>query len=167
MIEFNGKKYSSVEEMPPDEREAYEKAINMLKNLTESGKKVEIKETVQSTSVEEKPDGSIVVDGQEYSSVDEMPPEVRAKYEKLKNDLAGLLESLPTPPLSSPSAEQALPQTASKAIEAEPAAVPSPISTQPPVIQEQSTGKFLLVVAIMVVLVALTACAVLGLWWIR
>jgi len=66
----NGKKYSSVEEMPPELREAYEKAVR-------SGAGVRI----------EKPrfrmESKIVFNGQEYRSLEAMPEEVRRVYQSV------------------------------------------------------------------------------------
>jgi len=63
----NGKRYNSVEEMPTELREAYEKAVR-------SGAGVKI----------EKPqvhlESKIVFNGQEYRSLDAMPEEVRRVY---------------------------------------------------------------------------------------
>jgi|WetSurSiteA1Bulk_404760.scaffolds.fasta_scaffold69917_1 hypothetical protein len=63
----NGKEYASVEEMPPELREAYEKAMR-------SGAGVRIDKP--QVSVESK----IVFNGQEYRSLEAMPEEVRRVY---------------------------------------------------------------------------------------
>jgi hypothetical protein len=63
----NGKEYASVEEMPPELREAYEKAVR-------SGAGVRIEKP--HVSVE----GKIVFNGQEYRSLESMPEEVRRVY---------------------------------------------------------------------------------------
>jgi hypothetical protein len=66
----NGKEYTSVEEMPPELREAYEKAVR-------SGAGVRIEKP--QVSVESK----IVFNGQEYRSLEAMPEEVRRVYQSV------------------------------------------------------------------------------------
>ena len=66
----NGKEYTSVEEMPPELREAYEKAVR-------SGAGVRIEKP--HVSVE----GKIVFNGQEYRSLVAMPEEVRRIYQSV------------------------------------------------------------------------------------
>lgn len=66
----NGKEYASVEEMPPELREAYEKAVR-------SGAGVRIEKP--QVSVESK----IVFNGQEYRSLEAMPAEVRRLYQSV------------------------------------------------------------------------------------
>jgi hypothetical protein len=66
----NGKEYTSVEEMPPELREAYEKAVR-------SGAGVRIEKP--QVSVESK----IVFNGQEYSNLNAMPEEARKVYQSV------------------------------------------------------------------------------------
>ena len=66
----NGKEYTSIEEMPSDIRQVYEKAI--------SGKEGISNENMSSLSA-----GKIVFNGQEYESVDAMPLEIRQMYETI------------------------------------------------------------------------------------
>jgi cobalamin biosynthesis Mg chelatase CobN len=60
-VRVNKKEYGSVEEMPPDVREAYEKA----------------KGTARTTATR------IVFNGREYPSVEAMPPDLRQVFEKV------------------------------------------------------------------------------------
>ncbi len=60
-VKVDKKKYSSVEEMPPDVRGAYEKA----------------KGTARTTATR------IVFNGSEYPSVEAMPPDIRQVFEKV------------------------------------------------------------------------------------
>lgn len=64
----NGKEYTSVQEMPPELREAYEKAVR-------SGTGLRIEKP--QVTVESK----IVFNGQEYRSLEAMPEEVRRLYQ--------------------------------------------------------------------------------------
>jgi hypothetical protein len=68
-FKINGKEYDSIEEMPGDIREKFEKAMAsqlILRDQTNSG-------TTQT---------KIVVNGIEYQSIDAMPQDVRQLYEK-------------------------------------------------------------------------------------
>lgn len=64
----NGKEYASIEEMPADIRQLYEKAV--------SGKEGISNENISSLSA-----GKIVFNGQEYESVESMPFDIRQMYE--------------------------------------------------------------------------------------
>ena len=66
----NGKEYTSVEEMPPELREAYEKTVR-------SGAGVRIEKP--QVSMESK----IVFNGQEYSNFNAMPEEARKVYQSV------------------------------------------------------------------------------------
>lgn len=66
----NGKEYASIEEMPADIRQAYERAV--------SGKGGFTHENISSLSA-----GKIVFNGQEYESIDLMPLDIRQMYETI------------------------------------------------------------------------------------
>jgi hypothetical protein len=80
-IIFNGREYSSVDEMPPDVREAYERITRTFADSDGDGVPDVLEglagNTVSTTT------SKIVVNGREYSSVDEMPPDVRQIYERM------------------------------------------------------------------------------------
>jgi len=65
----NGKEYNSIEEMPPEIRTAFEKAMALHGNQT-------IPLDTRTT---------INFNGKEYQSIDEMPPDTRKLYEKVLN----------------------------------------------------------------------------------
>ncbi len=74
-IIFNGVEYNSPDEMPAGLREAYQKALSLAAKGGSSGGfpgKVNVR---LSTRVR------FVYGGKTYESVDQMPPEARAKYE--------------------------------------------------------------------------------------
>jgi hypothetical protein len=66
----NGKEYSSVEEMPPELRDAFEKAVN-------SGSGVRIQNPGAGMKTK------IVFDGKEYDSLDAMPGDIRRVYQSV------------------------------------------------------------------------------------
>jgi hypothetical protein len=87
-IIVNGKMYTSVDEMPPEIRQAYEQAMSVLADKNQNGVP-DILEGVMATdgiNVQTTPitisSSQFIVDGKTYSSVDELPPEARAKYEQ-------------------------------------------------------------------------------------
>ena len=95
IIVIDGKTYKSVEEMPADVRKAYERAMSEFADNDRSGLP-DVLEDLTSLKDQNKngmPDAfegmlsntisstRIVADGNEYNSLDELPPEVRAKYE--------------------------------------------------------------------------------------
>jgi hypothetical protein len=67
---INGKEYNSVEEMPPELREAYEKAVS-------SGSGVEFQKPQVSLKTK------IVFNGKEYDSLHAMPGDVRGVYQSV------------------------------------------------------------------------------------
>jgi hypothetical protein len=69
-FKVNGKEYSSLEEMPPDIRDVYEKAVNKDGGIGHGN--------ISSISP-----GKIVFNGQEYESVDSMPADIRQMYETI------------------------------------------------------------------------------------
>jgi hypothetical protein len=71
-ITFNGRKYASVEEMPAEIREIYERAIEpMPRSGADPLLNVSVKSKVR-----------YVVNGQEYSQVADMPPAVQRLYRR-------------------------------------------------------------------------------------
>jgi len=71
-FKINGKEYNSIEEMPQDIRNAFEKA---MASKTGSGQQVN-PATMQT---------KIIFNGTEYQSIDVMPQDVRQLYEKVLN----------------------------------------------------------------------------------
>ena len=67
-FKVNGKEYGSLEEMPDNIREAYEKAVANSKGIEHGN--------IPSVTA-----GKIIFNGQEYQSVDAMPADIRQMYE--------------------------------------------------------------------------------------
>ena len=104
-IVVNGREYSSPNEMPADVREGYERAMAALADKNDNGIP-DILETHLGTltrSVSEGVSGGssalpattvvstqkFVINGHEYDSIDQMPPEVRRQFEQVQSLLAG------------------------------------------------------------------------------
>jgi hypothetical protein len=90
-IIFNGKTYNSIDDMPPEARQAYEKALALLADQNANavpdfldgllngqapGEGLEPLNTFATVSTQ------IVHNGQTYASLDEMPAEARRAYEQ-------------------------------------------------------------------------------------
>lgn len=73
---IDGKTYYSVNEMPPDVRARYEKAMRMLKDQDRDGRPdvFDVASSTQAVSNTMK----FVVNGREYNSLEDLPPEARA-----------------------------------------------------------------------------------------
>jgi hypothetical protein len=69
-FKINGKEYNSIEEMPPDIRNAFEKAM-----ASQVGSGQQANPATTQTK--------IIFNGTEYQSIDAMPQEVRQLYEKV------------------------------------------------------------------------------------
>jgi hypothetical protein len=102
IIVIDGKTYKSVEEMPADVRRTYESAMSQLADNDRNGLP-DVLEDLTSLKDQNKngmPDAfegmvsnivasstKFIADGNEYSSLDELPPDVRAKYEQAMGTL--------------------------------------------------------------------------------
>ena len=102
LIVIDGKTYKSVDEMPEDVRRSYESAMSQLADNDKNG----IPDALDNFNIlsDKNKDGipdafggmasnviststKIIADGKEYSSVDELPPDIRAKYEQAMGTL--------------------------------------------------------------------------------
>ncbi len=93
-ITFNGKEYSSVDEMPPDVRQTYEKVIQVFQDKDQDGVPdifqggAQNIQGAQKIVINQGLFTKIIFNGKEYSSVDEMPPNVRQAYEQAMSAFA-------------------------------------------------------------------------------
>ena len=69
-FKINGKEYNSIEEMPPDIRSAFEKAM-----ASQTGSDQQANPATMQTK--------IIFNGTEYQSIDAMPQDIRQLYEKV------------------------------------------------------------------------------------
>jgi len=70
-IKFNGKEYGSADEMPADERQAYERAMASWADPGHANGMI----------IRTQMSSKITINGQEYDGADHLPPEVRKTYE--------------------------------------------------------------------------------------
>jgi hypothetical protein len=113
-INFNGQEYDSPEAMPAEVRQLYQMMTNMLADENQDGMpdifagSGNIKSTVFQTT-------QFIVDGKAYSSLDEMPAEMRQKYQQSlgqldanRNGIPDLLENSPFGTVAQPTPSAAL-----------------------------------------------------------
>jgi hypothetical protein len=149
-INFNGKTYSSLEEMPAAERMMYDQIMAVFKDEDKNGVP-DIFEGDIVKNVMNFATTSYVVDGRSVQSLEHLPPEVRSKvaqaFEKMKS--MGLLSG-DIPSIS----ESGLPRTDAAAIR------PSPPLMQPEPIHSEVSGSRGLLVLLGVIVLVLCAGAV-------
>jgi len=102
LIVIDGKTYKSVDEMPEDVRRSYESAMRQLADNDKNG----VPDALENMNIlaDKNKDGipdafggmasnviststKIIADGKEYSSLDELPPDIRAKYDQAMGTL--------------------------------------------------------------------------------
>lgn len=162
LIVIDGKTYTSPNEMPPDVRAKYEKAMRTLRDQNRDGRpdmfKVASSAQVVSNIMK------FVVDGKEYNSLEDLPPEARAKYEqavgmldKNQNGIPDFVEGMigipPQTPATPGSPARTNPRPASRA--SQPASPTSSPDTSNGWMLVQAGGLLLL----------LCAAGVFGVWY--
>lgn len=157
IVSFNGKTYNSLEEMPADQRAAYEQVMAFMKDENNNGIPDMFEGDVIQKMIGLAANTRIVVNGLEVQSLEAMPPETREKYDKAMQVL-GRMGMLPAGTQGTPF--QSAPQISTR----EPtfAKSPSIIQSSPSAISEDSgsrTGIILLAILGILVLCALVAAA--------
>lgn len=88
-ISFNGKTYNSLEEMPADQRAAYEQVMSFMKDENNNG----IPDMFEGDVIQKMmgmASTRVVVNGQEVLGMESMSPEARAKFDKAMAKLSQL-----------------------------------------------------------------------------
>ncbi len=177
IIVIDGKTYKSVDEMPEDVRKNYESAMSqlgdkdrngipdVLKNLTNLADQNKngmsdsiegmISNVISSTT-------KIIADGKEYNSLDELPPDIRAKYEQAmgsldanRNGMPDFLEGVMSTSNMAGTTEH------SHAIPIPRA--PTPIASNPTIEPESTNGWMLALLGIM--LLGVCVFGAIGVWY--
>ena len=108
-INFNGKTYANLEEMPANERAAYEQLAKIFVDKNGNGIP-DFMEGDMVRNVMAAFTSNVNFNGQTYNNMTELPPEVRAKVQGAFDKLAGLgiLTNTPAmmPPAGNPPASQ-------------------------------------------------------------
>ena len=164
IVSFNGKTYNSLEEMPADQRAAYEQVMAFMKDENNNGIPDVFEGDVVQKMIGLATNTRIVINGREMQSLEALSPEARAKFDKAMQKL-GQLGIFPTGTsgmqgTSFQPSIQSTPQIAPS----EPAFIPSPsvLQSSPSAISEDTgsrTGVILLAILGVLVLCALVAAA--------
>jgi hypothetical protein len=160
IISFNGKAYNSLEEMPADQRAAYEQVMAFMKDENNNG----IPDMFEGDAIQKMmgmASTRVIVNGQEMQSVESLPPEARAKFDKamVKLSQLGILpqgtQGLPSRPSlqATPSFQQSEPAFKSS---------PPLMHSSPSAISEDSGSRTGILIAALVVFIlcAFTLAAV-------
>ena len=183
IIVIDGKTYSSVNEMPADVRQRYEQALatfrdqdgNRVPDVIESNNVLDDRNRNGIPDIIENTAGAPIVasamkvlfDGREYNSLDDLPPDARAKYEKAMGTLdanrngipdfvegmMGVSQSQSTVSVSAPSFEADTTRHAPR----------QPMPVTPTIEPDRSNGLLLALLAI--VLLFACAAAGIGIWY--
>lgn len=182
-IVIDGKTYNSVEDMPEDVRRSYEAAMRGLNSTSPAGIDPlqslvnifadadkngvpDIMETGQIMNVAG--NMKIVVDGNTYNGVDELPPDARAKYEQAmgsmdnnRNGMPDFLEGMMN--VSNQPVPSAMTTTRYPAESAPPPSRP-PMTVSPTITPDTTNGWMLVLGA--GALLFLCAAGIAGIWYL-
>jgi hypothetical protein len=93
-IRVNGQDYASVEDMPPNIRQAYERAMAAMPGAKHSGLLNTLENGLRANA-QTAFSAKVIFNGQEYGSVDQMPANVRQLYQAV---MATIKSDTPVPP---------------------------------------------------------------------
>lgn len=181
LIVIDGKTYNSVNEMPPDVRQKYEQAMASFKD----GNQNKTADAFENTNIlgDKDNDGTpdvfenistmnvmssnmkFVVDGQEYNSIADLPPEARAKYEqamgaldKNRNGMPDFLEGMMNISNQATFNDQSAPMVSSPR-----PASRTPMNTSPTITPDTSNGWMLALAGVFIL--GLCALGAIGVWY--
>jgi hypothetical protein len=167
IVSFNGKTYNSLEEMPADQRAAYEQVMAFMKDENNNG----IPDLFEGDAIQKMiklaANTHIVVNGQEVQGLEVLPSETREKYDKAMQMLSrlGILQQ-ETPEMQGTSFQSA-PQIAPS----EPVFAPSPsvLQSSPSAIAEDTGSRTaIILLAVLGILALCATAAVVGfLYFVR
>jgi hypothetical protein len=168
-ISFNGKTYNSLEEMPADQRAAYEQVMAFMKDENHNGIPDMFEGDAIQKMIKMAINTRVMVNGQEVQSLESLPPETRAKYDKAMKKLSqlGILQQ-GTPGMQGAQEfpSQAPMQSAPQIAPSEPAFTQSPsfLQSSPSAITEDTKPRTaIIVVAVLGALLLCVMVAIIGL----
>ena len=181
-IVIDGKTYSSVDEMPPAVRKKYELAIQALTDANGN----HIPDALENILFDKDKDGmpdvlkdpgvqthvtshiKIMVNGQEYNGIENLPPEIRTKYEtamsKLdtnKNGVPDFVEGM----LNASNQNQPIPASTGFTIESPPYSEPIPVS--PAIAPDTSNGLMIVLAGLFIFLLCVAAGGAVWYFFLR
>jgi len=180
IIVIDGKPYHSVNEMPEEVRRKYEQAISMLNdedpsripdafennNILGDKNRNNIPDAIENITTASTFLSSmkVVVDGKEINSVDELPPDARAKYDKAmagldanRNGVPDFMEGMIGAP------QQTAPVSTSSGIEPPRHSSRTPMPVSPNIAPDTSNGWMLALLGAALMFVC--AAAAVGIWY--
>jgi hypothetical protein len=181
-IVIDGKMYNSIDEMPEDVRKQYEQAMSSLKDqsgtdiadMLADKNKNSIPDIIENTTGGApivKSTIKVVVNGKEYNSLEDLPPDVRAKYAKAMgaldanhNGIPDFVESIMGG--STPQTNQTATPVSTSAnfgIETSQPIASTPISSSPAITPDTSNGWMLALLGIVLLFVCAAGAA--GIWY--
>lgn len=160
-INFNGKTYSSLDEMPANEREAYLHIMALFKDANQNGVPDIFEGDLRKNIVTALTTSVRMVDGNQVYTPQNMPPEVRAKYEKAMAKLQQLGLTPGVPAAENISFSSELPsQQAQQPAQSQEFISSAPIPQSPSVVQEDTGPNMaLIIVGVVMVLMVLAGAA--------
>jgi hypothetical protein len=171
-IVYLGKKYHRLEDMPPEARQAYEQAMSLLADRDGNGMP-DIFDAVHPQGSAEAPMEiettqttvgsvltSIEINGQTYTSVQDMPPEVRQAYEQAMAQLSAHQEVLTAfAQLGEPQSDGTAPTTPRPSPASQRSSAPLPASLEPEGLDLR--GALLILAIVLFLLIAIGAVLLL------
>ena len=189
-IVIDGKTYKSVDEMPPDIRAKYEEAMrnldkdrNGMPDLLEGAKLFEDKNKdgipdaleglarLKGSTPQVVSSSKILVNGQMYDGLDQLPPEIRAQYEqamsamdKNRNGIPDFVEGMFNVPA------QTVDGTSNNAPMSIGTSTSRPVTSSKPIpigstIEPESSGSWMLALAGIALVVLCLVAAAAGVWY--
>jgi hypothetical protein len=150
-ISFNGKTYNNLDEMPAEQRAAYEQVMSFMKDENHNG----IPDMFEGDAIQKMmtmASTRVIVNGQEVQSFEFLPPEARAKFDTAMQKL-GQLGILPQG--MSGTQEIAAPQPPVQVTPSEPSFTQSPafLQSSPSAISEDAGPRIGTIVGIAILAV--------------
>lgn len=178
-IVIDGKTYNSVDEMPEDIRQRYEQAMSSLKDQNENGTPDVLENNVLADNnrngipdiIENTPGApifaramKIMVNGQEFNSIDQLPPEIRARYEQAMGKLDANRNGIPDFMENMQAAQQpSAPVSTNFGIETPSSSMPSALPVTPTIAPDTSNGWMLALLGIVLLMMCIAGAA--GVWY--
>lgn len=182
VIVIDGKTYHSVNEMPPDVRQKYEQAMRSLgdenhnripdafenENLFDDQDRDGIPDAFENLSAQNTAVSSmkIIVDGKEFSRLEDLPPDARARYKETmgrmdanRNGIPDFVEGM------FGSSNQTADVSASVGTEAQRRS--APLSTSPTITPDTSTGWVLVLAGLFVLFLCVAGAGAVWYFFLR
>ena len=183
LIVIDGKTYKSVDEMPEDVRRKYESAMSQLDknsngipdmlenlNLFADKNKDGMPDTFEGMVSNIVTSTKIIADGKSYNSIDELPPEVRAKYEQAmgamdanRNGIPDFVEGMTNTSKQSNNVAASFGTPVATPSQPFPSVQSQPIPASPAIQEDSSNGLMLVLAGIFIL--GLCIAGAVGVWY--